>query len=111
MDYSLCNEVATLYRNRQGEVTQQVLFGVKLFMEDGLVGTDREPVRKFLLIVPGDKTELFPGDRVHWGIGPKEVDWDTFLPIHFPWLVEVGKVRDFRFNGKILHREAEQGWN
>jgi hypothetical protein len=38
------------------------------------------------------------------------VDWQTFLPINHPFLVEVGRVREFRMGGKILHREAEQGW-
>ena len=111
MDYALCDRVVTLYRNTPSGISRQVVKRAWLFTEMGFVGKDREPVRKFLLIIPGEETALFPGDRVYDGIGPMEVDWQTFLPICDPRLVEVGKVREFRFNGKILHREAEQGWN
>lgn len=110
MDYGLCNRVVTIYRNAGGVVSRQVAEKAWLFTEMGFVGRDREPVRKFLLILPGEGTPLFPGDRVYDGIGPEEVDWQTFLPINHPFLVEVGRVREFRMDGKILHREAEQGW-
>ena len=111
MDYTLCNYVVTVYRNRGGKVEQAFLTNAFYTMEDGICWHDGSPVRKFLLVIPG-KVSLIPGDRVVLGFGPTEVCWDSFIPANVPNLVEVGRVRYFRgLDGEICHTEAEHLWN
>lgn len=111
MDYSLCNQTVTVYSVRDGAVHRQVIENAFFSAEEGYSQKDRAPVRNFLLIVPGPQVRVCVADRVFPGIGPKDIDWDTFLPANVPGLVEVGRTRHYRANGKICHVEAEQPWN
>ena len=52
-----------------------------------------------------------PGDRVLYGIGPMDIDWEGFIPANVQNLVEVGRIRHYRLNGEICHTEAENPWN
>lgn len=61
--------------------------------------------RQCLLVLPG-AVELKPGDRVFEGLGPEQVDWDSFLPVSVPGLSEVSWVRQYAVDGKIHHTEA-----
>lgn len=111
MDYTLCNYVVTVYRNRGGEVEQELLTNAFYTAEEGISYRDGGPVRQFLLVIPG-KVSLVPGDRVMLGFGPQEVCWDSFIPANVKNLVEVGRVRYFRgLDGEICHTEAEHPWN
>lgn len=111
MDYSLCSQAVTVYRNVDGVVARQVIENAYLSMEEGISQKDRSPVRNFLLIVPGPGVRVFVGDRVLPGVGPVQVDWETFLPANIPGLVEVGRTRHYRIGGRICHVEAEHPWN
>jgi hypothetical protein len=110
MDYALCDQTVTVYRKNAETVCRQVIENAFFALEEGRTG-ENAPVRNFLLIVPGPEVKLFPGDRVLEGIGPVEVDWEAFLPIHIPGLVEVGRTRHYRLGGEICHVEAEHRWN
>ena len=108
LDYGLCNQTVTVYRMGDGEVLRQVIDGCHYAYEDRVKqeipgGT---PVRKFLLIVPGSIQRVFLGDRVVPGVGPKDVDWKTFLPINVPGLGIVAYVKTCRWGGDICHTEA-----
>lgn len=109
MDYTLCDRTVTVYRQAENKVSRQE-YQAYLEVEEGSTHPEGAPVRNFLLVIPGPEGQVRPGDRVFPGIGPKEVDWEAFLPIHVPGLLEVGRVRHYRL-GEICHTEAEQGWN
>lgn len=110
MDYSLCDQTVTVYRNRGGEVTREVFQNAFLSIEEGVSYKDDAPVRSFLLVIPG-AVFLMPGDRVLYGIGPMDIDWEGFIPANVQNLVEVGCIRHYRLNGEICHTEAENPWN
>ena len=111
MDHALCNQTVTIYRQVEGEISRQVVKNAFFSVEEGVSHHDRAPVQNFLLIVPGPEVGVFPGDRVLPGIGPMDIDWQAFLPAAVPGLVEVGRTRHYRINGKISHTEGEQPWN
>lgn len=108
--YPFCNQTVTLYSCREGKLCRQVVDDAYFSMEEG-VCRQGAPERNFLLILPGPKVRVGVGDRVLPGIGPSHVDWETFLPTHIPNLVEVGRTRHYRLDGKLCHVEAEQAWN
>lgn len=107
LDYGLCNQTVTLYRRRGDTVSRQVVEGASFLygaeQAADHLGTRRET--PFQLIIPGD-AQLQPGDRVYDGIGPEEVDWDTFLPVTVPGLVEAEYVEEHRWQGDICHTRA-----
>ncbi len=108
MDYTLCDQTVTVY-SKSGR--RQVLEGTYFALEEGVGQETGAPERRFLLIVPGSRIRVFVGDRVLPGIGPMEVDWETFLPVHVPGLVEVGCTRHYRLDGEVTHMEAGHLWN
>ena len=111
MDYCLCDQCVTIYRNTGDKVTRHVVENAWFSLEEALSHPDAAPERRFLLIVPGPEVGVFVGDRVLPGIGPMQVDGESFIPANIPDLVEVGRTRHFRVGGTVCHTEAEQAWN
>lgn len=111
MDYALCDQTITVYRNDGGNVTRKVYENAWFSQEEGVSHHTGEPERQFLLILPGPEGRVTVGDRVLPGTGPLEVTWESFLPALVPGLVEVGRTRVFRVGEEICHTEAEQAWN
>lgn len=113
MDYHLCNQTVTVYRKAQDTVCRQVIPNAYFAAEQGVSHTNlgQDKKRSFLLIVPGPQVQIFVGDRVLPGVGPQDVDWNTFVPSQVEDLVEVGRTRHYRWDGKICHVEAQDAWN
>ena len=86
----LRNQTVTVYRAVGGQVTRQLL--PDCFFRWGLRQTETPAgVRQdtpFLLIAPAE-ADILPGDRVLPGIGPEQVNWETFLPVTVPGLAQV----------------------
>lgn len=109
LDYSLCNQVVTVYRLDHASVSRQVVENAWYSWECKQV-TDELGKRQetlFSLIVPGECT-LLPGDRVYDGIGPEITakQWAGFLPVTVPGLGEIQYVRPCCWQGTICHTEA-----
>lgn len=109
LSYDLCNQTVTLYRNLGDRILRTVTQGFYRW-EDVLtekVGVERL-VRKFLLILPGAKQGVFPGDRVFAGEGP-EISleaWDSFVPQVVPGLSQAAYAIPWYWDGVIVHTEA-----
>ena len=93
----LCDRTVTLYRS---DGTRQVVENCCYRYRD-VQGADNF-FREFLLIAP---VELRPGDRIFDGIGPEQVDWETFLPVSVPGLSQAEYARYWDFPG-LSHWEA-----
>ena len=99
----LCAQTVTLYRLQDGQVQRKVLQDCFYRYED-VLQEDRF-LRKCLLIRPG--AEGFrPGDRVVEGIGPEQVDWNTFIPVNVPGLSELAYATPWYWEGEYSHWEA-----
>ena len=109
LDYSLCNQTVTLYGMREGKLQRKVLDNCCFAPETGekaeLSGKSR--LKTFLLIIPGD-ADLQPGDRVYEGIGPEEVNWQTFVPACSENLYEIGRVKKQLWEGEVTHVEGRE---
>ena len=108
LDYSLCNQTVTLYR-RVGTSVQRweeanCFYQWQQSQQQGVSGVRRDT--SFLLVLPGLRREILPGDRVFNGVGPLEVDWAAFVPAAVSGLSEVGYVQPFFWEGKLCHVEA-----
>ena len=101
--YPMCNQTVTLYRRVGDTVQRRVLHGCFYRYEDRL-SQDRF-VRRFTLICPGIQ-DVLPGDRVFDGIGPEQVDWESFLPVNVPGLAEAAFAGPWHLGGKVVHWEA-----
>ena len=90
MEFPLCEQTVTVYRQTEGGIWRQVLDGCFYSWEDVLQDTAPCLQRRFLLVVPG-RVSLLPGDRVYPGEGP-EMDmagWKGFVPALVPGLSRV----------------------
>ena len=101
------SQTVTLYREEPEGIRRQVLEGC--FYSWQIQQTEQEyGVRqqtKFLLVIPGG-CDIRPGDRVLYGIGPEEVDWEGFLPVCVPGLSQVAYVKPCYFGSVLCHTEA-----
>ena len=109
LDYSLCDQTVTLYRKEEETVSRKVIANAFLAAK---VSCPNEPYGKskektFLLIIPGEQ-DLQPGDRVFDGIGPEEVNWQTFVPAFTDELYEIGRVKKQLWEGEITHTEGRE---
>ena len=104
LDYGLCRQTVTVYRFSRGKLQRLVVRGCYYAYEERmeLGGFDR----KCLLIMPGDCQRVFAGDRIFDGIGPEEVDWEQFIPVHVEGLSEIAYTRPWFYGGSIQHVEA-----
>lgn len=107
LDYSLCNQTVTVYRKTGEAITRKVAGNCHLSCQwDAPTESyGKSRVKKFLLIIPGN-FPLQPGDRIYAGIGPVQVDWDSFIPAVVPELFEVSFAKPCFWEGKIAHWEA-----
>ena len=106
--YPLCDQTVTVYRKEVGGITRRVLGSCFYHWEQRQVESEEgyRQVTKFLLILPGNSFRLRIGDRVLDGVGPKTVDWETFLPVNVQGLGEVAYVTPWYWEGKLCHTEA-----
>ena len=110
VDYSFCDRTVTIYRMEQGQVRRLVVencyYNYQDVLRDGVSGRRLE--RLFLLIMPGQCQEVFPGDLIYDGIGPEseDINWAKFLPAAVPGLSQAAYVRPWHWDGKIAHVEA-----
>ena len=102
-DYSLCDQTVTVYRGQWRQVAENCHLSRQLSTPTENYGKSEE--KKFLLIIPGD-FPLQPGDRIYDGIGPTEVDWNTFIPALVPELYEVSFAKPCFWDGEVAHWEA-----
>ena len=109
LDYSLCNQVVTIYRPESTSISRHVIenawYSWQLKQVTDELGTRHETL--FSLIIPGEFT-LLPGDRVYHGIGPEITgkQWASFLPVFIPGLSEIQYVKPCYWQGKLCHTEA-----
>ena len=101
--YPLCNQTVTRYRKVGDAVERRVLNGCFYRYSDH--ADEEQFLRKFLLICPGAEA-IRPGDRVFDGIGPEQVQWETFLPVNVPGLSEAAYAAPWHWQGEIAHWEA-----
>lgn len=110
VDYGMCCQTVTVYRKTPEGIHRQVLGGCFLQWEDAVsfetLGKRKE--RPFLLVQPGAKQLVFPGDRVFDGVGPKVTEemWNTFVPALVPGLGEAAYAMAYRWQGQFCHTEA-----
>ena len=107
LDYSLCSQTVTIYRNTEEGITRQVAENCHL---SGSTHTPAETYgksleKRFRLIIPGD-FPLLPADRIFAGIGPENVEWESFIPARIPELYEISFVKPCFWEGEITHWEA-----
>ena len=105
VDYGLCRQTVTVYRQEAGQLQRLVVNGCYYAYED-VCDENRRFDRKFLLVMPGVCQRVFPGDRIYDGVGPEEVDWQTFIPVQVAGLSEVAYVRPWFYGGVMQHLEA-----
>lgn len=110
VDYSLCCQTVTAYRRTEEGIQRTVIPGCYLQWQEEL---DEDGIRirdenKFLLIQPGEKQLVFPGDRVLPGVGPEiqMEEWESFAPSGIRGLVIVEYATAFRWEGVFCHTEA-----
>lgn len=104
MMHPLCNQTVTLYTHTPQGVHRRVVTGCFYHycqeqLPDGLSQT------RFSLILPGEEP-VQPGVRVLPGVGPEQVNWETFLPVNTPGLGQVAYAQPYYFAGRLHHWEA-----
>ena len=104
----LCGQTVTVYRMEQGNVSRQVVRNCYYHQSAGetdtLLGAEGQHIFQ-LICEPGAYTPKI-GDRVYPGIGPKQVDWETFLPCTTSGLGEISYVTPWYLQGKLHHFES-----
>ena len=108
MEYPLCDQTVTVYRQEGDAVSRQVLHGCYLQQTQSQLTQDRgtRMQQKFLLVVPGERRQILPGDRVMAGEGPEAQDWSRFIPALIPGLCQISWVRPCYFRNQLCHTEA-----
>lgn len=106
----LFDKTVTVYRRQDGKVIRQVAENCYLSRED-ILSRDVTGYRKdtkFLLIMPGNTQQVFPGDRVFAGVGPEITpeQWAGFIPVKVEALMEVSFAKPCYWNGELSHVEA-----
>ena len=109
LDYSLCDQTVTLYGIREGVLLRRVAENCRLAVTEGIHESvhGKSRLRTFLLIIPGD-FDLRPGDRICAGVGPEEVNWQTFVPAFTDGVYEVGRVKKLLWEGEVTHIEGRE---
>ena len=111
VDYRMCNQTVTVYRQQDGQYLRMVYDRAFLDRKKTLSvdKTGSKEANSFLLVIPGDTQTVFAGDKVYEGIGPEIADskaWAAFIPSKVPQLVTVSYADPKRWNGRIVHTEA-----
>ena len=105
LDYSLCTQTVTVYREK--DMLRQVLEGVYYEHTQRLedVGGVTRIDRGFLLIIPGD-WPICPGDVVIQGIGPEISGWEDLKAAGQPGMGRVASALPRYYKGRVCHTEA-----
>ena len=112
VDYRLCNQTVTVYhREGDGKYTRTVY--PRAFLDFKKVRnvdkTGSSEASSFLLIIPGDRQTVVPGDKILLGEGgpvTTREEWANLIPSKVPGLV-VAKYTDVKYWGtQIVHTEA-----
>lgn len=111
VNYSLCNQTATVYHKDGDKYTRTVYDRAFLDFRKTLTTdkTGSKESNSFLLVIPGDTQAVFVGDKVILGEGPEITtakDWTAFVPVKVPGLVVVDYVDVKYWRGQIVHTEA-----
>lgn len=110
IDYHFCRQTVTVYRKKDQKIQRLVAQNCYYNYQD-VLRTDvpgRRMERKFLLIMPGSRQQVFPGDLVYDGVGPaaKDIDWALFVPAAVAGLSQVAYAQPWHWDGQIAHVEA-----
>lgn len=108
----LCNQTVTVYRRTDTEISRTVyekaFFDFKKTVSVDKVGTDHST--SFLLVIPGSKQAVYPGDKVLLGTGPEITSGDywfkEFIPAKVDGLAVVKYADPKYWNGQLVHTEA-----
>ena len=110
MDYSMCCQTVTVYRKTEKGIFRAEIPNCFLQLQEEKSYDRLGSVwdQKFLLVQPGEKQLVFPGDRVFAGVGPviDAAEWPAFLPVRVPGLVEVAYTAVYCWQGHFCHTEA-----
>jgi hypothetical protein len=116
-DYSLCQQMVSIYHHADGEVTRTVVYPAYLDSKktEGVDRTGSSEANGFLLVIPcpgGAPPSVCVGDKVMPGEGPV-VDaedpakfWRSLIPTKVPGLCVVRYVDIKHWAGKPVHVEA-----
>lgn len=108
----LCNQTVTVYRRTDTEISRTVyekaFFDFKKTVSVDKLGTDHST--SFLLVIPGSKQAVYPGDKVLLGTGPEITSGDywfkKFIPAKVDGLAVVKYADPKYWNGQLVHTEA-----
>lgn len=107
MELPLCHQTVTRYRLEGDQVTRCVITGCyydwKVIQKTDLTGVGEDTA--FLLILPPGET-VRPGDRIYDGVGPEQVDWQSFLPSLVSGLSQASWVKPCFVGSSLHHTEA-----
>ena len=116
IDYSMCNQMVTVYRKveKEGSVSYLCTVYKKAFLDfQKTVSVDKlgaTEATSFLLVIPGSEQAVYPGDKVILGAGQEIPSGDfwvkEFIPSKVNGLVVVKYVDLKYWNGQIVHTEA-----
>lgn len=102
VDYRLCRQTVTVYHRERDKVTRKVLENV-FFQRKRKRVVDKNGIQDhwgFLLIVPGEEHNIFPGDKIVNGVGG-EAKWsDLVTQCVVKW------VEQEYWDGRPVHTEA-----
>ncbi len=106
IDYSFCNRTVTIYRKQKNQVLRQVIENAYFQRQeqqkaDTLGQSTRQ---KFLLILPGNVQNVFPGDWVMDGVGPEAANWCEVT--QKKGAGEVSYAEAYYWDGVLCHMEA-----
>ena len=107
LDYSLCDQTVTFYRKSGEKIQRKVADNCHLSCKyrTATESYGKSMEKKFLLIIPGN-TEVRTGDRIYAGTGPKDVDWQSFVPANVPGLSVLQWVKTYYWENEPCHTEA-----
>ena len=115
--YDLCTDTVTVYHREMdadGKVTgyRTTVHGKAFFDNQKNLSVSKTGTKDgnaFLLVIPGDRQTVFPGDKVIRGVGPQVTtreQWADMIPEKVADLAVIKTVNVKYFAGKICHTEA-----
>jgi len=104
MENPLFAGVVTVYRPGFRQVVRFCHYRWETKEEESAEGLRRKA--SGYLFVMGDDYYPQVGDRIYPGVGPEDVDWETFLPGQVEGLSQISWVRPYYLFGQLHHVEA-----
>jgi hypothetical protein len=113
-DYSLCQQMVSIYHHADGEVTRTVVYPAYLDFKktEAVDRTGSSEASAFLLVIPCSESPVMVGDKVMAGEGPvvdeddPEKFWRSLIPTKVPGLCVVRHVDPKYWAGEMVHVEA-----